>query len=163
MASFVDVTGFRGVLVSLAPFGGLPFAGTLPLVSKATNTSMKGELSFALCAITDRPVFLAAKNGHEAAVSALLVAGADKNAVNEKGATPLLIAVKNGHEKCVQLLLGAGAVVDQARNGGFKPLYIAAENGHKKCVQLLLGAGAVVAQAKRRWRRVETRRDALGR
>jgi ankyrin repeat protein len=54
----------------------------------------------------------AALNGHEAAVSLLLAAGANKNAAKQAGwATPLHIAAQEGHEAVVTVLLAASAVL----------------------------------------------------
>ena len=42
-------------------------------------------------------------------MSALLAAGADKNAAMQDGAIPLTMAAQNGHEAVVSALLAAGA------------------------------------------------------
>ena len=55
------------------------------------------------------PLHDAAVKGHAAAVSALLVAGADPNARASNGATPLHIAAKLGHAAIVSALRAAGA------------------------------------------------------
>merc|ERR1712182_58484 len=63
------------------------------------------------------PLLIAARNGHEAVVSALIGAGADKNAARQDGATPLLVAAQDGHEAVVYALVGAGADKNAARQG----------------------------------------------
>ena len=49
-------------------------------------------------------LYIAAQKGHEAVVSALIAAGADKNAAKRNGATPLYIAAEKGHEAVVAAL-----------------------------------------------------------
>ena len=49
-------------------------------------------------------LYIAAQKGHEAVVSALIAAGADKNAAKRNGATPLYIAAEKGHEAVVSAL-----------------------------------------------------------
>jgi cytohesin len=58
------------------------------------------------------PLHIAAEEGHEAGVVALMYAGADINAVNRTGMTPLCVAMhkKKKHERIVELLKHAGAV-----------------------------------------------------
>merc|ERR1719380_597388 len=76
-------------------FGGLSFPGTLPLLSRDANTSMKDNLTSVLSRLRetevdiDKPLLSAARHGFDAVVSALVAAGADKNAANPNGATPL--------------------------------------------------------------------------
>jgi ankyrin repeat protein len=63
------------------------------------------------------PLFIAAREGHEAVVRALLGAGADINRGTDDGKTPLSVAttpISNGdqgeHAAIVQILMVAGAV-----------------------------------------------------
>ena len=94
-------------------------------------------------------LLFAAREGHEAVVSALLSAGADKNAVRQNGAAPLYIAAENGHEAVVSALLAAGADKNAAMHDGRTPLFAAAEKGHVAVVSALLAAGARTVD----WRR----------
>ena len=69
---------------------------------------------------------MAAWNGHEAVVKALIEAGADVNKARDDGWTPLYTAASNGHEAVVKALIEAGADVNKADNDGKTPLYMAA-------------------------------------
>ena len=53
---------------------------------------------------------MAAQNGHETVVRALIELGADVNKAMNDGWTPLYIADREGHETIVQILKDAGAV-----------------------------------------------------
>ncbi|KAF7544871.1 hypothetical protein G7Z17_g9620 [Cylindrodendrum hubeiense] len=90
------------------------------------------------------PLFLAAMNGHEAAVQLLIANGADLNARDNTGRTPLSLAVKFGHEAVLQLLLTKGADLNIRDISGQTPLFLAANNGHEATIQLLLAASADV-------------------
>eukprot|EP01046_Picozoa_sp_COSAG06_P121848 COSAG06_NODE_69445_length_198_cov_3.818182_1_plen_62_part_01 len=60
------------------------------------------------------PLMIAAQNGHDSVVSALISAGASVDQAEEDGMTPLMIAAQNGHDSVVSALISAGASVDQA-------------------------------------------------
>jgi len=51
------------------------------------------------------PLFVAAQNGHETMVRALIEMGADVNKAMDDGVPPLLIAAYNGHEAVVRALI----------------------------------------------------------
>ena len=136
---------FRGVV----QFGGLHCAGTLALLSRTANSSMKENLTDFLFTLKervdiDRALFPAARDGVDAMVSALVAAGADKNMVFnvQTGVTPLLIAAHSGHEAVVSALVGAGADKNAARQDGATPLFVATQNGHEAVVSALVGADA---------------------
>ena len=120
MVSMVDIILRKGPLQSILQNGGLRCAGTLALVSRDTRNATKENLASVLYALREIGVdigaylFSAAKNGHAAVVSALLTAGADKNATTQNGITPLDIAAEKGHEVVVSALLAAGADVNAA-------------------------------------------------
>jgi ankyrin repeat protein len=84
-------------------------------------------------------LYVASRNGQEAAVWMLIEAGACVN--NEDGMIPIQVASENGHKGIVEMLIQAGADV----NSGYKPaLYGASEYGHEDVVQTLILAGADV-------------------
>ena len=103
-ACFEDITE-QGPLQLVVLFGGLRCLGTVPQLSRYANGSTKRYFVSVLHICRENGVDInpgllsAAREGHEAVVSALLAAGADKNAARQDGSTPLLIAVQNGHEE----------------------------------------------------------------
>ena len=70
----------------------------------------------------------------------MMAAGADFNAVNQRGETALALAARYGHSKLVQLLLAAG--IDVERTECSKPawtsLHRCAANGFDSTVSILL-------------------------
>jgi ankyrin repeat protein len=72
----------------------------------------------------------------------LLKAGADANALTERGVSPLSLAIANGNAAMVELLLKGGAKAGQLEPTGESMLMRAAEVGVLPVVQLLLKAGA---------------------
>ena len=151
MVSLIDVTGLKGALRILVQFDGLCCAGALVRLSRDANNSMKktlGSVQF-LRTLGDnevdihKPLSSAARHGFGAVVSALLAAGADKNAAMQDGATPLHVAAQNGHQAVVSTLVGAGADKNAAMiSSGFTPLHYAAQFGYEAVVSALLAAGA---------------------
>ena len=89
-------------------------------------------------------------NHHEAAVSALLAAGANVDACGQVrgdetgGGTPLNDVSSTGHVGIARTLLAAGAQVDTRNNNGYTPLIHAALQGDFDMVKLLVEAGADV-------------------
>ncbi|XP_019614209.1 PREDICTED: ankyrin repeat and KH domain-containing protein mask-like [Branchiostoma belcheri] len=86
----------------------------------------------------------AAYHGHHGTVSALLRAGADVNAWDNKQSkrTPLHKAAERGHHETVSVLLKAGADVDARNEWEYTALHLAAIQGHPKCAEILLQHGA---------------------
>lgn len=90
-----------------------------------------------------QPLHLAALRGDEAALAAMIQAGADVNATNDAGATPLHYAV--GNERVVGLLLQAGANPNASSAAHVSPLHSAASRPDAYAsVKRLLDAGALV-------------------
>ncbi|KAK3266631.1 hypothetical protein CYMTET_24756, partial [Cymbomonas tetramitiformis] len=90
------------------------------------------------------PLYMAAFNGHNEVVEALLAKGAQVDLADEDGRTPLYIAACNGRKEVVEALLAKGAQVDLAEQNEGTLLHIAACNGHKVVVEALLAKGAQV-------------------
>jgi hypothetical protein len=90
----------------------------------------------------EKAMIIAAQEGQETVVRALLEAGADVNKTLDKGATPLYIAAQNGLEAVVRALMEAGADVNKAMDNGGTPLNVAAQNGHAAIVRALIDLGA---------------------
>ena len=88
------------------------------------------------------PLHLAAKNGHNAVVRALLEAGAVPGAADKLGLTALHRASERDHTDVVRTLLDAKASAGAARDNGTTPMYLAARDGHAAIVTLLLDHGA---------------------
>jgi hypothetical protein len=74
---------------------------------------------------------LAAHNGHELSVRALLDARIDPNASQAAEWTALVAAARRGHARCFALLQGSGADVD-------KGCKVAAYHGHDECLERML-------------------------
>jgi ankyrin repeat protein len=96
------------------------------------------------------PLYIAAYNGHEKVVRALIEAYADVNQAKEFGVTPLFIAAFVGNEAVVRALIEAGADVNKANAIGGTPLSVStttihniARGNHAAIVQILRDAGAV--------------------
>ena len=84
----------------------------------------------------------AAGNGHGDILDALLEAGADKDARDEKGGTPLQHAAYFGRLPMVKTLVAARADVNIADKEGSTALHVASWKGHEEVVDALLDAGA---------------------
>jgi ankyrin repeat protein len=55
------------------------------------------------------PLMLAAREGHDEVVQALIIAKANINARNRQGKTALALAADGGHDETVRVLVQAGA------------------------------------------------------
>lgn len=86
---------------------------------------------------------LAAFDGHDEVVWALLQAGADVNHLDATDRSALMYASTGDNAGTVKILLKAGAKIDLADNHeGFTALMFAAAEGQAKVVNTLLSAGA---------------------
>jgi uncharacterized protein len=72
-------------------------------------------------------LMFAAREGHVAAVVALLAAGADPDFNDPDGSTALIVALMNGHWDTAKLLIDAGADVNAWDLWGQTPLYMAVD------------------------------------
>lgn len=89
-------------------------------------------------------LMLAAKNGHEKALRALIEPSdaALLNAQEKDGNTALILAAQEGHDECVAALLDAGARLDMKNLGGETALEQARAKKRIAVVQLLCKYGA---------------------
>lgn len=85
---------------------------------------------------------LAVANGHDQVVRALLMAGADVNAVDKVGETSLHEAVRANQPGMINDLLLGGALPDVCSLDGSTPLQLAAASGQEGSVTALLLKGA---------------------
>ncbi len=90
----------------------------------------------------DSEVADAVMRGDQAALRALLNAGADANAPRPDSSTALHWAVHRDDTESVELLLRGGANVAAGTRTGITPLSMAAEYGHVEIIERLLRAGA---------------------
>jgi ankyrin repeat protein len=87
------------------------------------------------------PLYIAARNGRDLSVRALIERGANVNQVKVSGvygATPLAAAATGGHADVVKLLLENGGDVNQANNEGVSPVFYASQEGHTAAIKVLL-------------------------
>lgn len=101
-------------------------------VSPSGGRSSRGDMS----------LLEAASQGDVEAITGLLDAGADVNAVISGDGSPLIAAAREGHVHAVRLLLDRGAGLDLGVPGDGNPLIMAAAAGHLEIVTLLLDRGA---------------------
>jgi ankyrin repeat protein len=88
------------------------------------------------------PLQMAAANGHVAAITALVKAGARVDGADNLGHTSLMFAVVEGHSAAIDALLAAGADVNRAINIGSTTLHWASNKGHLDTACVLLEAGS---------------------
>jgi ankyrin repeat protein len=86
----------------------------------------------------------AARKGEAGEVPALIVHGADVNAVDVYGRTALMEAAEAGHDDIVEMLLQAGARPNGKDRYDDDALLLAVREGHKQSVESIIAAGADV-------------------
>lgn len=87
------------------------------------------------------PLSFAARSGQVEVLDALLEAGADALAEDERGFTPLMQAAAAGHAHVVTRLIAARADASAAPDAYLKAASLAADTRHADVAQLLLAAG----------------------
>lgn len=90
----------------------------------------------------DTPLIVAAREGNEEIVKALLEAKADVNVLNEDFNGAFWFACRGGFAHIAALLLDAWANIDNQNANGATALILAASVGNEELVKLLLGRGA---------------------
>jgi len=78
---------------------------------------------------------MAAGNGHDGVVKALIAAGVDIDETDDIGWTPLLHAIEYGHETTVQILTDAGADINKASHSGWTPMLLTRKKGYDKILK----------------------------
>jgi ankyrin repeat protein len=117
----------------------------LPMMNVLLEAGAKHDLTNRTGA---KPVYLAAMNGDAAAITRLLDAGEDPNAVlTAEGETLLMLTSHTGNLDAVKVLLDRGADANVQQFRGQTALMWAAAEGHAGVVKLLVERGADPALA----------------
>ena len=143
----------EGVMAALAQGGSVAMKGpegSTPLLIAAQNghTDICGLLLAHDSNVNEvepktkrTALLLAAKNGDNASVEALLSWGADVNPQDYGGYTPLHIACQEGHLLCVLTLLKAGSNLTLQTNTNTMPIHTAALSNRVEVLRILLEYG----------------------
>ena len=143
----------RGVISALAQGGRVTLRnpqGATPLLAAAKNghTDICGLLLAHGSNVNEvvphtqqTALHLAAMEGHNTSVEALLSWGAEVNPQDYLGLTPLHAACQEGHLLCVLTLLKAGASIFLPINDGMLPIHIAAKENKVAIVSVFLEHG----------------------
>ena len=87
-------------------------------------------------------LMVAAGDGQEQVVHALLARGCNPKLVDNDGSTALIVAAKSGSNPCIKELGNGNVDLAYEDSSSRTALVAAAENGHKQTVLLLLSKGA---------------------
>jgi ankyrin repeat protein len=126
----VSPDGLPGLVLAVRD-GSLKAAGLLLSQNKTQIDARSPQDESAL--------MMAALNGHEELVKALIAKGAD---VNKTGWTPLHYAATKGHSSIIKVLLEKSAYIDAESPNKSTPLMMAAMYGTFEAVKLLIDEGA---------------------
>ena len=104
------------------------------LIKAGANVNLRQEKTRAT------PLMIAAKSGrcNPNAIRALIDAGAEVEARDEKGMTSLMHAGRGGNSNCIDALLKAGANIDATDNAGHKAINHAATYGQNSSAYIRL-------------------------
>lgn len=92
----------------------------------------------------DEQLIKCVEKGDAGCVAGALAAGADANAINERGEPALVLAAEGQSASIARLLLDAGADVNKEWQGAGTPLCRAALFGREKIAEMLLAEGAKI-------------------
>lgn len=92
------------------------------------------------------PLVLAASNGHDQVVRALLPDLHDGSAQTEDIHLAFFLAARNGHHKAASLLATRGACIKTTEKDGRTAFIIAVEEGHSKVLEILLHFNADISE-----------------
>ncbi|OQE44563.1 hypothetical protein PENCOP_c002G02537 [Penicillium coprophilum] len=116
---------------------------SIPLIDLLCD---KGASLEARDSVGDRPLSVACRCGHVAAVGKLLDRGSplyQKNPATSRSDSPLCLAAMAGHLPVVSLLLERGASASKKDEGGWQPFRYAAYHGHLDVLQVLLARTSI--------------------
>jgi ankyrin repeat protein len=119
----------------------------MSIAARSGNPGFVRELLRAKAAIAKSSILLDAVSGGNATVVQILAeAGADPNAVDDKGHTPLMRAAAEGKAETIPVLVQHGAKVDAANESprAYREtaLMLAAHHGNPDAARALIDAGA---------------------
>ena len=96
------------------------------------------------------PLVVAVEGNSVSDAEALLVRGANPNALGPDGKTVLILAAAKGYEDMAELLVRHRAALDRSDRFGNTALFYAAAGDHAGVVEILIEAGAKKDKANRR-------------
>lgn len=149
-----DLAGLKRLLDAGADVNGRDELDQTPLIAAVSQDSLAGVTELlrrgASVASVDKagwtPLHFATFFSTDTRVmQALLDAGANVNARNDRGITALYFAAATGHEDQVKLLLSRGADQSIASNSGWTPLRVTRTKGIESITRLLDPNGKAAA------------------